>query len=73
MAVVTKKCYYSNISKIILFDFYFRPDVLTSVAEAVMQIIFPFYWHCPYVPLCPVWMANYLEAPCPVVLGLDSR
>ena len=25
MAVVTKKCYYSNTSKIILFDFYSRP------------------------------------------------
>ena len=51
----------------------FRPDVLTSVAEAVMQIIFPFYWQCPYIPLCPIWMSNYLAAPLPVVIGLDSR
>ena len=51
----------------------FRPDVLTSVAEAVMQIIFPFYWQCPYIPLCPIGMSNYLAAPLPVVMGLDSR
>ena len=31
-----------------------------------MQIIFPFYWQCPYIPLCPIWMSNYLAAPLPV-------
>ncbi len=51
----------------------FRPDVLTSVCEAVMQIIFPFYWQCPYIPLCPIGMSNYLAAPLPVIVGLDSR
>ena len=38
-----------------------------------MQIIFPFYWQCPYIPLCPIWMSNYLAAPVPVAIGLDSR
>ncbi len=51
----------------------FRPDVLTSVAEAVMQIIFPFCWQCPYIPLCPIGMSDYLAAPLPFVIGLDSR
>ncbi len=50
-----------------------RPAVLTSVAEAVMQIIFPFYWQCPYIPLCPTRMSDYLSAPLPFVIGLDSR
>ncbi len=50
-----------------------RPAVLTSVAEAVMQIIFPFYWQCPYIPLCPIGMSDYLAAPLPFVIGLDSR
>ena len=50
-----------------------RPAVLTSVAEAVMQIIFPFYWQCPYVPLCPIGMSDYLSAPLPFIMGLDSR
>ena len=51
----------------------FRPDVLTSVCEAVMQIIFPFAWQCPYIPLCPIGMSTYLASPMPVIIGLDSR
>ena len=51
----------------------FRPDVLTSVCEAVMQIIFPFAWQCPYIPLCPIGMSTYLASPMPVIVGLDSR
>jgi hypothetical protein len=50
-----------------------RPDVLTSVAEATMQIIFPFYWQCPYVPLCPIGLSDYLSAPMAFIMGLDSR
>jgi hypothetical protein len=50
-----------------------RPNVLTAVAEAMMQIIFPFTWQCPYIPLCPVGMCDYLSAPFPFVIGLDTR
>ena len=31
-----------------------RSDIVTAVCEALMQIIFPFYWQCPYIPLCPI-------------------
>lgn len=31
-----------------------RPDTLTSVAEAVCTMLFPFKWQCPYIPLCPL-------------------
>lgn len=31
-----------------------RPDILTSVAEAVSTMLFPFKWQCPYIPLCPL-------------------
>lgn len=31
-----------------------RPDTLTSVAEAVSSLLFPFKWQCPYIPLCPL-------------------
>lgn len=42
-----------------------RPDTLTSVAEAVSSLLFPFKWQCPYIPLCPlgklhVKIMNYL-------------
>ncbi|KAI5696245.1 hypothetical protein M8J75_010233 [Diaphorina citri] len=50
-----------------------RPDVLTSVAEAVSMIIFPFKWQCPYIPLCPLSLAEVLHAPLPFLIGVDSR
>ncbi|XP_035218494.1 C-myc promoter-binding protein-like [Stegodyphus dumicola] len=50
-----------------------RPDVLTSVAEAVVMLIFPFHWQCPYIPLCPLGLSDVLCAPVPFLVGVDSR
>ncbi|PIK51113.1 putative C-myc promoter-binding protein [Apostichopus japonicus] len=50
-----------------------RPALLTAVAEAVSSMIFPFVWQCPYVPLCPLFLAMTLNAPFPVIFGIDSR
>ncbi|KAL4641559.1 DENN domain-containing protein 4C-like isoform X1 [Arapaima gigas] len=50
-----------------------RPDVLTGVAEAVVAMIFPFQWQCPYIPLCPLLLAGVVNAPCPFIVGVDSR
>ncbi|KAG7523022.1 hypothetical protein JOB18_036756 [Solea senegalensis] len=50
-----------------------RPAVLTSVTEALVSMIFPFHWPCPYIPLCPLALADVLSAPCPFIVGLDSR
>ncbi|XP_076042412.1 DENN domain-containing protein Crag isoform X3 [Oratosquilla oratoria] len=50
-----------------------RPDVLTAVAEAITMLIFPFHWQCPYIPLCPLGLSDFLNAPIPFLLGLDSR
>ncbi|XP_014255544.1 DENN domain-containing protein 4C isoform X2 [Cimex lectularius] len=50
-----------------------RPDVLTAVAEAVSMILFPFKWQCPYIPLCPLGLAEVLHAPLPFLIGVDSR
>ncbi|EDV26553.1 uncharacterized protein TRIADDRAFT_22465, partial [Trichoplax adhaerens] len=50
-----------------------RPALLTSVAEALTSIIFPFEWQCPYIPLCPVKLADVLNAPCPFIVGIDSK
>uniref|UniRef100_H3AR38 DENN domain containing 4C n=1 Tax=Latimeria chalumnae TaxID=7897 RepID=H3AR38_LATCH len=50
-----------------------RPAVLTGVAEAVVAMIFPFQWQCPYIPLCPLSLAGVLSAPCPFIVGVDSR
>uniref|UniRef100_A0A669CFX4 DENN domain containing 4C n=1 Tax=Oreochromis niloticus TaxID=8128 RepID=A0A669CFX4_ORENI len=58
-------------SKILLHSL--RPAVLTGVAEAVVAMIFPFQWQCPYIPLCPLSLAGVLNAPCPFIVGVDSR
>ncbi|XP_056375869.1 DENN domain-containing protein 4C isoform X2 [Hyla sarda] len=58
-------------SKILLHSL--RPAVLTGVAEAVVAMIFPFQWQCPYVPLCPLSLAGVLNAPLPFIVGVDSR
>lgn len=50
-----------------------RPTVLTAVAEAVATLVFPFKWQCPYIPLCPLGLAEVLHAPVPYLIGLDSR
>ncbi|CAB0035742.1 unnamed protein product [Trichogramma brassicae] len=50
-----------------------RPDVLTSVSEAISMILFPFKWQCPYIPLCPLGLAEVLHAPLPFLIGVDSR
>ncbi|XP_069782665.1 DENN domain-containing protein 4C isoform X6 [Narcine bancroftii] len=50
-----------------------RPAVLTGVAEAVVTMIFPFHWQCPYIPLCPLSLAGVLNAPIPFIVGVDSR
>ncbi|MEQ2280624.1 hypothetical protein AMECASPLE_021839 [Ameca splendens] len=49
-----------------------RPDVLTSVSEALVSMTFPLRWLCPYIPLCPLQMADVLLAPMPFIVGLHS-
>lgn len=50
-----------------------RPATLTSIAEAVSTLLFPFKWQCPYIPLCPLGLAGVLQAPLPYLIGVDSR
>ncbi|XP_072249559.1 DENN domain-containing protein 4B [Leuresthes tenuis] len=49
-----------------------RPDVLTSVSEALVSMTFPLRWICPYIPLCPLQMADVLLAPMPFIVGVHS-
>ncbi|XP_077111228.1 DENN domain-containing protein 4B isoform X1 [Ranitomeya variabilis] len=49
-----------------------RPDVLTSVGEALVSIIFPLRWQCPYIPLCPLSLSDVLCAPVPFIVGIHS-
>lgn len=38
----------------------------------IFQMIFPFHWQCPYIPLCPLQLAEYLNAPTPFIFGKKS-
>ncbi|XP_030042943.1 DENN domain-containing protein 4B isoform X2 [Microcaecilia unicolor] len=49
-----------------------RPDVLTSICEALVSVIFPLQWQCPYIPLCPLTLADVLSAPVPFIVGIHS-
>uniref|UniRef100_A0A3Q0R9A1 DENN domain containing 4B n=1 Tax=Amphilophus citrinellus TaxID=61819 RepID=A0A3Q0R9A1_AMPCI len=49
-----------------------RPDVLTSVSEALVSMSFPLRWLCPYIPLCPLQMSDVLLAPMPFIVGVHS-
>uniref|UniRef100_A0A3Q3IPY5 DENN/MADD domain containing 4B n=1 Tax=Monopterus albus TaxID=43700 RepID=A0A3Q3IPY5_MONAL len=49
-----------------------RPDVLTSVSEALVSMTFPLRWLCPYIPLCPLQLADVLLAPMPFIVGVHS-
>ncbi|XP_062320879.1 DENN domain-containing protein 4B-like isoform X1 [Osmerus eperlanus] len=49
-----------------------RPDVLTSVSEALVSMTFPLRWQCPYIPLCPLRLADVLNAPMPFIVGVHS-
>lgn len=51
----------------------FRPATLTAVAEAIVSLLFPFKWQCPYIPLCPLGLSEVLHAPLPYLIGVDSR
>lgn len=47
--------------------------IVHMVLSFPSQMIFPFHWPCPYIPLCPLALADVLSAPCPFIVGVDSR
>ena len=40
------------------------------VAECLSALLFPFQWQHVYVPILPVSLMNFLDAPVPFVMGL---
>nr|XP_027203828.1 DENN domain-containing protein 4C-like isoform X2 [Dermatophagoides pteronyssinus] len=50
-----------------------RLSILTEIAEALVSMIFPFNWNCPYIPLCPLSLAGVLNAPLPFIVGIYSQ
>lgn len=46
--------------------------LLTGSHCLVLQMIFPLHWQCPYIPLCPLVLADVLSAPVPFIVGIHS-
>lgn len=50
-----------------------RPRLLlTGLPSLVPQMTFPLHWQCPYIPLCPLVLADVLSAPVPFIVGIHS-
>ncbi|KAK2084341.1 DENN domain-containing protein 4B [Saguinus oedipus] len=47
-------------------------SLLTGSHCLVLQMIFPLHWQCPYIPLCPLVLADVLSAPVPFIVGIHS-
>lgn len=46
--------------------------MLTGLHSFMFQMIFPLHWQCPYIPLCPLVLADVLSAPVPFIVGIHS-
>jgi len=44
-----------------------------EVAETLSAAIFPFFWQCPYIPNCPLALAEVIHAPMPFIVGINTR
>ena len=43
------------------------------VGEAIKSVLFPLKWQCTDIPMCPLSLATYIQAPVPFIIGIDSR
>mmetsp|Transcript_36581 Transcript_36581/g.40846 ORF Transcript_36581/g.40846 Transcript_36581/m.40846 type:complete len:2363 (-) Transcript_36581:201-7289(-) len=45
---------------------------IAMVAEVITALIYPFTWSLPYIPILPLGMIEFVEAPLPYILGIAS-
>ena len=57
-------------SKILLHSH--NPANCAMVAEVMTALIYPFFWSMPYIPVLPVGMIEFIEAPLSYLLGIPS-
>ena len=58
-------------NKICLFSEHY--SLLSSTAEALLSLLFPFTWVGVYIPIMPASMIDILDAPIPFLIGLHRR
>ena len=61
-----------NEKKIVLYSTHSLPQ-LPIVASALTALLFPLQWASPFLPLVPALSSHILEAPMPVLAGVDGR
>ena len=47
-------------------------SLLTPVQESVLSLLFPMVWQGVYIPILPRSMLDILDAPVPIVMGVDK-
>ena len=45
---------------------------IAMVAEVITALTYPFTWSLPYIPVLPIGMIEFVEAPLPYILGIPS-
>lgn len=56
--------------KTVFFSQYYT--MLTIACEAITQLMLPFQWHHIYIPILPVSLLSFMEAPTPYIIGVHS-
>ena len=50
-----------------------RISKLTMVSEALLALLYPFYWSHVYIPLLPKALIDFLHAPMPFIIGMQAN
>ena len=48
-------------------------SLITYVADAITGLIFPFIWSHVLIPILPEEMKEFIQAPVPFIIGLNSK
>ena len=47
-------------------------ETLTGACEALVSLLFPFVWPHIYIPMLPLQLLEYLQAPVPFIMGIHT-
>eukprot|EP01113_Clastostelium_recurvatum_P001536 TRINITY_DN10624_c0_g2_i2.p1 TRINITY_DN10624_c0_g2~~TRINITY_DN10624_c0_g2_i2.p1 ORF type:complete len:418 (-),score=93.87 TRINITY_DN10624_c0_g2_i2:893-2146(-) len=47
-------------------------SLLTLAAEAISHLLYPFFWHHVFIPILPLSLADFLQAPTPFIVGMHA-
>ena len=47
-------------------------ELLGPISEAICELLYPFHWQHPFVPILPKILSEYLQAPVPFIIGIQT-